>query len=197
MRPVPPPRLTSGFTLVELLIVLALGGTVLGVAGTVLLQNIRSSISIEQNQQALNELGRIAAFIELEVAEAGATATTNAIRRGVANPCNAAGATEVFTLSVPISDTTARPIQYYTTGSGADTVLWRCGPPVNNNGTLNLGANVTPTAFPLGFQLAATNITVDSRGESVSYTLTSTVPGTARSLSPTVRIRSNRVTPIP
>jgi len=96
---------------------------------------------------------------------------------------------------VPISDTTARPIQYYTTGSGADTVLWRCGPPVNNNGTLNLGANVTPTAFPLGFQLAATNITVDSRGESVSYTLTSTVPGTARSLSPTVRIRSNRVTP--
>jgi len=68
MRPVPPPRLASGFTLVELLIVLALGGTVLGVAGTVLLQNIRSSISIEQNQQALNELGRIAAFIELEVA---------------------------------------------------------------------------------------------------------------------------------
>jgi prepilin-type N-terminal cleavage/methylation domain-containing protein len=127
MRSVSPTRLASGFTLVELLIVLALGGTVLGVAGTVLLQNIRSSISIEQNQQALNELGRIAAFIELEVSEAA-----DAISRGVANPCNAAGATEMFTLSVPISDSTARPIQYYTTGSGADTVLWRCGPPVNN-----------------------------------------------------------------
>jgi prepilin-type N-terminal cleavage/methylation domain-containing protein len=187
MRSVSPTRLASGFTLVELLIVLALGGTVLGVAGTVLLQNIRSSITIEQNQQALNELGRIAAFIELEVSEA------IAISRGVANPCNAAGAAEMFTLSVPISEATSRPIQYYTTGSGANTVLWRCGPPVNNNGTLNLGADVTP--FPLGFQLEAIAADKDigERGESVSYTLRSTVPGTARSLSPTVRIRSNRV----
>ena len=187
MRPVPPPRLSSGITLVELLIVLALGGTVLGVAGTVLLQNIRSSISIEQNQQALNELGRIAAFIELEVSEA------IAISRGAINPCNAAGATEVFTLSVPISDITARPIQYYTTGSGADMVLWRCGPPVNDNGTLDLGANVTPTAFPLGFQLEAIaeDKDIGERGESVRYTLA--VPGTAQSLSPKVRIRSNRV----
>jgi hypothetical protein len=54
-------------------------------------------------------------------------------------------------------------------------------------------ADVTP--FPLGFQLEAIAADKDigERGESVSYTLRSTVPGTARSLSPTVRIRSNRV----
>jgi hypothetical protein len=72
-------------------------------------------------------------------------------------------------------------------------VLWRCGPPVNDNGTLDLGANVTPTAFPLGFQLEAIaeDKDIGERGESVRYTLA--VPGTAQSLSPKVRIRSNRV----
>jgi prepilin-type N-terminal cleavage/methylation domain-containing protein len=186
------PQQHKGFSLVELLIVLALGGTILGVAGTVLLQNIRSSISLERNQQALNELGPIAAFIELEVGEAGVTSAGNAIRRGVANPCNASGAQEAFTLSLPL---TSQLIQYYTTGSDREAVLWRCGPLIENTGRLNL--NARPTAFPLGFQLAISNVTVDARGQSVTYTLASTNPdvSSARTLTPTVRIRSNQVTP--
>jgi prepilin-type N-terminal cleavage/methylation domain-containing protein len=190
------PKTPTGFTLVELLIVLALGGTALGVAATVLVRNIRSSINLEQNQQALNELGRIAAFIELEVGEAAAEGATNAIRTGVANPCGATGSPqEAFTLTLPNPGGISRTIQYYTIGSGGNTTLWRCGPPVLNNGTLNY--NVNPTAFPLGFNLSINipPVTIGPRGEFVRYTLASTEPGLQPppTLTSTVRIRSNRV----
>lgn len=188
------PKLPVGFTLVELLIVAALGSIALGAVATVLVRTIRTSVSIEVNQQALNELGRIASFIELEVGEAAADGAIAAMRSGIPVSCNPSPGIAPLTLTLPNPGGPTRFIQYYTTVTGAETTLWRCGPPIETDGTLNYGSNPT-TAFPLGFNLTLT-VNTNSllpRGESVQYTLASTEPGLTRSLSPTVRIRSTRV----
>lgn len=191
----------SGFTLVELLLVLALGGTVLGVAGAILLANIRSTIALEQNQQALNELARVSAFIEMEIGEAVAEESRPAISRGsnaIANPCNAAG-TEEFTLNLPNPGGISRAIRYFTTGSGTTATLWRCGPPVNNNGSLNYTA--APITFPLGSPITISNVQfmpAAGSAESITYTLSSQMPGLnePRTLPPTtVRVRSTLIQP--
>jgi prepilin-type N-terminal cleavage/methylation domain-containing protein len=184
----------TGFTLVELLIVAALGSLALGIVALVLVRTIRTSVTIERNQQALNELGRIATFIELEVGEAAEDDDNEAIRTGAPNPCGAAG-TEAFTLNLPNPDATPsfRTIQYYTTGTGRNATLWRCGPPVQNSGNLNYAAS--EVAFELGLSVTITDVAVGPRGESVEYTLASTEPDLPRAptLQSTVRVRSFRV----
>jgi prepilin-type N-terminal cleavage/methylation domain-containing protein len=189
-------QIPTGFTLVELLIVAALGSLALGIVALVLVRTIRTSVTIERNQQAFNELGRIATFIELEVGEAAQDDDNEAIRTGVANPCGAAG-TEAFTLNLPNPDGTPRLIQYYTTGTGQNTILWRCGPPVNNivnPGSLNYNAALID--FPLGLSIRISDVEVGDRGESVEYTLESTEPDLQPdppTLQSTVRVRSFRV----
>jgi prepilin-type N-terminal cleavage/methylation domain-containing protein len=190
-------QLTSGFTLVELLIVAALGSLALGAVASVLVGSIRTSITIEQNQQALNELGRIATFIELEIGEAAPDNANNAISTGEPNPCGIAG-TEAFTLNLPNPGGISRLIQYYTTGTGQNTILWRCGPPVNNttnagNNAGSLDYNAALSNFPLGLSVTISGVEVGTRGESVEYTLESTEPGIDRALASNVRVRSFRV----
>jgi len=190
----------SGFTLVELLLVLALGGTVLGVAGAILLANIRSTIALEQNQQALNELARVSAFIELEVGEAVAESSSRpAISRGfipAPNSCNPSG-TEVFTLNLPNPGGISRAIRYFTEPDDPTATLWRCGPPVNNNGSLNYSDS--PISFPLGSPITISlspPLADPGSAESITYTLSSQMPGLnePRTLpATTVRVRSTLI----
>lgn len=190
-------RSSTGFTLVELLIVAALGSLALATVTFVLVRSIRTSISIELNQQVLNELVRVATFIELEVGEAAADEDNNAaIQLGGSSAVSCdppSGTPAAFTLTLPDPPNASRTIQYYATGSGGNTILWRCGPPVLNNGTLDYIAD--PTAFPLGFNLTISNVSLGAQGNSVTFTIASTEPGLQqeRSLTSTVGIRSNRV----
>lgn len=82
----------------EVLIAAELRSITFGVVAAVLVSSIRASFCIVAIKQALDERGRIATFIKMDVGEASAEGAMDAIHILNTNPCNA-GKTDPQTMS--------------------------------------------------------------------------------------------------
>lgn len=129
---------SSGLTLVELLIALAIAGTALAIAGSVLVQHMRLVQAMELAQRQRDNATRLDYLIQIEAGEAAE------IRYEQAMAGCSSGGVSVFSFLVPknsggyqVSGNNS-VIHYYNSSSGD---VRRCGPPVNDNGTLNHAAN--------------------------------------------------------
>jgi prepilin-type N-terminal cleavage/methylation domain-containing protein len=130
----------SGFSLVELLIALSVVGVIAAAASSALLGQLRTSASLELAQRQRDDSSRLNYLIQIEAGEAasveanfdGASASPQ-----LPSGCGGGGdAVAVFVVprdegSYLSLDNVSR-IYYY----NKDGDLWRCGPPVNRNGTI-------------------------------------------------------------
>lgn len=149
------------FTLVELLIVVALGVLVTTTAGTVAISSARSERSQFRAQQRHNDWSRLSSFLANEVGEGGRVRTNTPPADLASNGCSLpAGGSLLFSVDIPIATDTGTPVRrsvhYYTTGSDESTILFRCGPPINANGRLNaVTTSFTPARLLSGIPLSA------------------------------------------
>ncbi len=123
----------QGFTLVELLLVVVLGGMLMGLASAVITSHLRTTQKQAELQRMRDHWGRINFFLETEIREGQSLGTEQG--DGLC-----ADKSRVLTITVPNPADPGSPgrILYY--NSGAD--LWRCGPAVRSDGTLDF-ANLT------------------------------------------------------
>ncbi len=174
----------TGFTLVELMISVVIGALLIGGVATALIAHIRSTLNLEFSQQIQNDLSRLTFFLETEVREGSAISTT--ATTPVANCGAASGTTSLFTIIVPQLNAQGfslptSTIDYYASGTGNTASLVRCGPPINNNGTLNFAGTSTATTISTNTTLTVTS----SNSTSVTYSLTLRDPGGSRSVTRT------------
>jgi prepilin-type N-terminal cleavage/methylation domain-containing protein len=171
-------RGVAGFTLIELMVSVVIGSVlVAGVAGA-LTAHIRRSSNLEFTQSVRNDLSRLTFLLETEVKEGSAISTGGAV------DCAVGGTTSLFTIAVPQLGSTGTTlatsnIHYYATGSGNTATLVRCGPPINNNGTLNFAGTRTASNVSTNTTLTVTASTPTS----VTYNLTLRDPGATRAIT--------------
>ena len=124
---------SSGFTLVELLMVALLAAGITAAVSNSLIAMIRSGSRLELQQRAIDQWSRISFLIDSEVAEG------EEVRREQAfTECG--GGTSLFSVRIPVPEggpaaptLGSRTIHYFLRG----TSLLRCGPPYHANGSLN------------------------------------------------------------
>lgn len=127
---------SDGFTLIELLIVVAVGGFLL--LGVVLfaVSSVRTTARQMVAQRYQMGFSRLSHLLETEVSES----QTLLYGQPIAAICG--NQLSLFTLTVPVLPTRLQPqeelpraatIHYYQASGN----VWRCGPIVNANGTLN------------------------------------------------------------
>jgi prepilin-type N-terminal cleavage/methylation domain-containing protein len=172
------PAKANGFTLVELMVSLVIGSLVIVAAVVSVVAHIRSSSNLEAAQSINNDLSRITFFLETEVGE-GATITYGQSM----SPC--AAGNSLFTINVPNSGGTgatlaSTPIHYFVTGSSPTASLNRCGPPINNNGTLNYGGGSTAVVVNTNTTIQLANSTDP---KAITYNLTLWDPSATRSVA--------------
>lgn len=151
----PPPK-SAGFTLVELLISAILGSLVLVGAAFLAVSGIRATSGQAVAQRYQMGFGRLSHILETEVSEGidldygQATASCPAGNNGIQS---------IFSIDVPVlvrDEGAAVPAQatifYYQVGND----LWRCGPAVQADGTLN-PANITAGVLLTDAQLFIQN----------------------------------------
>lgn len=140
----------AGFTLLELLISLALGSLIFSTLASMIVAHIRSTSVSELAAQVRNDSNRIDYFIQTEAAEAASIGTAV-----IANCPAVGGGAALFNFNVPVNTgraddlTNVVRIFYYT----ANGNLRRCGPPILANGRLNY------TGAPVD-SIVSTNTTV-------------------------------------
>ena len=149
---------THGFTLLELLIVLMLGGLMMTAITTVITSQLRLGRTQLLAQQLRSDWSRFTTFLANEVGEARLVTTT---RTTTPPGCRLpAGGRLLFSLTVPIAQINQAPVErdiaYYTTGTGTNTVLFRCGPDIEETGRLDRDRRVfTPARLLSGIPLSA------------------------------------------
>lgn len=155
----------SGFTLIELLLVAAIGSIVLLGAAFFAVSGVRSTAVLRIAQRYQTGFGRLSHLIETEVSEA-----TTIAYAGAADGC--APDNVVFSLTIPVlvrDETAAEPIprtvEYYRLGND----LWRCGPVVNADGTLN-PTIIRPGLLLTNAELSTQNTTASEFEYSVRMT---------------------------
>jgi hypothetical protein len=168
----------NAFTLSELLVAAALGLIVVAAAGSVLVSHIRTTTVQTVQLRFQNDWARVSNFIETEVGEGESLTATS-----VDPSCPADNL--LFTINVPVIVGTERilknkQISYYQVpidpDPGDPTELQRCGPPINDNGTLNVDEGVEPVTRVLLTNARFTRNTLDVIGGLVEYNLTLTDP---------------------
>ncbi|MFM7395229.1 MAG: prepilin-type N-terminal cleavage/methylation domain-containing protein, partial [Cyanobium sp.] len=131
---------THGFTLLELLIVLMLGGLMMTAITTVITSQLRLGRTQLRAQQLGSDWSRFTTFLANEVGE-GELVTTSPTTPPSSGCRVPGGGRPLFSLTVAIAEDTGDPVwrevYYYTTGTGENTVLWRCGPAIEPDGRLN------------------------------------------------------------
>jgi prepilin-type N-terminal cleavage/methylation domain-containing protein len=125
---------SSGLTLVELLIALAIAGTLVVSAGSLMLSHMLSARQVERGQRNREDANRFNYLLSVEASE------SSGIRYGVAlNGCSPDSGPSLLALTVPKRSgqyaDSANNMTIYYYNSGGD--LKRCGPPVTRNGVLN------------------------------------------------------------
>ncbi len=149
---------THGFTLLELLIVLMLGGLMMTAITTVITSELRLGRTQLLAQQRRSDWSRFTTFLANEVGE-GRLVTTSPARTWPG--CRRLrGERLLFSVTVEIAQDNSEPVQrsvdYYTTGTGTDTVLFRCGPDIDPDGRLDRDLRVfTPARLLSGIPLSA------------------------------------------
>lgn len=192
---------SSGFTLLELLLVVVLGGLVLAAITSVITSTIRAGRTQLLAQQRRTDWTRFTYFLANEVGEGCQVRTSTATPSASDDPnCPPATATALssagcsvpvgssllFIVVVPIVPIAGvnpipRNIVYYTTGTGTNTAVFRCGPPIlaptvaqpEIGGRLDAAV----TAFTPARLLAGIPITAAVDANRVSVTLTPSITG--------------------
>jgi prepilin-type N-terminal cleavage/methylation domain-containing protein len=135
----------GGFTLVELLVYLALGTVLAAAAATSVISNIRTASNLELRQRAVDDFSRLNLFLQSEVSEG------ERIEYNTTNLPDICGTGQpLFTIVLPNPLNPPEPpeerireplprIYYFTRNNGAD--LWRCGPSFDINGALVITAD--------------------------------------------------------
>jgi prepilin-type N-terminal cleavage/methylation domain-containing protein len=131
---------STGFTLVELLMYLALGSVLAAAAATIVIGNIRTASSLELRQRAVDDFSRLNLFIQSEVSEGERIeydTTTLPELCGTGQPLFTIVLPNPLNPPEPPEDRIREPlprIYYFTRNDGAE--LWRCGPNFDTNGAL-------------------------------------------------------------
>lgn len=136
------------FTLVELLVTVALGSLVLGATVVVLTTHLRSTASAERAQRVRDAANRLNYFLQVEVGEAASITTNTSITQAACT--SAPNSRSLFTLNIPLpagtlaaisttgnANLTTTPIHFYVSNND----LIRCGPAINQNGSLDLSGS--------------------------------------------------------
>jgi len=135
----------GGFTLVEVLVYLALGSVLAAAAATTVISNIRTASSLELRQRAVDDFSRLNLFLHSEVSEG------ERIEYDTESLPDLCGTGQpLFTIVLPNPLNPPEPpaervreplprIYYFTRNDGAD--LWRCGPSFDINGALVIASD--------------------------------------------------------
>lgn len=152
---------TTGYTMLELLIVVVVGGLVVTAISTVITSQVRLTRNQLLAQQRRTDWSRFTYFLANEVGE-GRLVRTNATAAELsADGCTLpSGGNALFTIRVPIATDAGAPVErnvhFYTTGTGTTTALFRCGPPILTTGRLNSATTAfTPARLLAGIPLSA------------------------------------------
>lgn len=149
---------THGFTLLELLIVLTLGGLMMTAITTVITSQLRLGRTLLLTQQRRSDWSRFTTFLANEVGE-GHLVTTSPTTQPPRACKLPDGGRLLFSLTVAVTEDTGDPVErevrYYTTGTGTNTVLFRCGPLIRDDGRLNIDRIFTPARLLSGIPLSA------------------------------------------
>lgn len=134
-----------GFSLVELLISVVAGASLISAIAYTIAGQLRTARTQEQTQRTRDDATRLNYLIQTEASEAYTTATAVVISN-CASPGN--GKTALFSLTIPRPtsqfDDLANvvTIHYYSDTNAGVTDLRRCGPAINQNGSLNFATMV-------------------------------------------------------
>lgn len=133
---------THGFTLLELLIVLMLGGLMMTAITTVITSELRLGRTLLLTQQRRSDWSRFTTFLANEVGEGRLVRTNTPLATLILDNCAPpTGYALLFSVSVEVARDNVTPVprnvHYYTTGTGTNTVLFRCGPRILPNGRLD------------------------------------------------------------
>jgi type II secretory pathway pseudopilin PulG len=164
-------RRSSAFTLVELLVAASIGSLIFASAAALITSHIRSTFASGIAQRVRDDSNRVSYFIQTEANEAALVETGQSL-----SACTGATGTSIFSLVIPrpdgVAGDTANVVRsHYYVNNGN---LWRCGPSVNRNGSLNYGAitnsilNSETAIAPVSCQ----GITMTSGGRVVAYQAT-------------------------
>lgn len=153
-----------GFTLLELLVSIATGIVIIGVAGPIIVSGILGGLINERFQRSKQDFLRLSSFIDAEVSEGSrlqfAQSTTG---------CSPSGSS-VVTITIPYDfDTSTQlpreAVVHYYISSGA---LYRCGPPIDANGALDPDGTIATSQLSSNTQMTA-NAASNAKG--LDYTL--------------------------
>lgn len=160
----------SGFSLIELLITVAIGSLIFSAGATLVTSHIRSSTKAEIGQRIRDDSNRLGYFIQTEANESALVRTGQPL-----SGCSVSG-NSIFSFDIPLptglagDPTNVVRTYYYQNGSD----LRRCGPSINRNGSLNyatiqdyvLNTNTTLVLTPCN------GISTANPGRAVAYQVT-------------------------
>jgi prepilin-type N-terminal cleavage/methylation domain-containing protein len=184
-------RRAGGFTLLELLVSLAMGSVLVGAVASTVGAHIRSGLSMELSQVLSNDMSRLTYFLETEISEG------ESIRYGQPiSGCAGVSGNALFSILVPDRGATgttlpSTTIDYYLTGSGNTATLNRCGPPINGDGRLDFTAARIAAPVSTNTTLTLAN-TTDTK--TLTYNITLRDPSATRSIMRSAIATSTRVT---
>ncbi|MCP9786736.1 prepilin-type N-terminal cleavage/methylation domain-containing protein [Cyanobium sp. N5-Cardenillas] len=175
-----PHAASPGFTLVELLVGVVVGGIALASIASVAVSHIRTTSRVTWNTQVQRDIAKMNSFLAVESREAcafsaGAAAPTdwvNGATMPTPSPCTTActtGAANEVRLLVPFNTgpnaaPISRVIRFYTAVNGTTglTELRRDGPGIAANGQLN-ATNLTGSVLVDGVNTFTANVSPDCR----------------------------------
>lgn len=169
--------------MLEAMIVLVIGGLVMAAISSVITAVVRSQRTQELAQQRRSDWSRFTSFLSHEVGEGQSVSTTPS----ASNNCPTDGF--LFSVTVPIATNDGAPVKrdvvFFTTGTGTNTTVFRCGPGIDSTGRLQQSGSTTARLIA-GIPLTAV---VDPNDNNVIVTLTPSISGA--NLTPfAVRTRS-------
>jgi Tfp pilus assembly protein PilV len=183
----------AGFSLVELLIYVALAGGVLAMITGVTVSNIRSTSNIELRLRTADLWGRISSLIESEISEADGIKYNETLPSAcVASVANSPTVSS-FSLQIPHLNSTSSTsgalphvsIHYYqvpdpnppTDTPAKDNDLWRCGPGYTASGQLNYTGPVGASILGKRTTICTTcDLTRKSDERSLSFMISMSTP---------------------
>lgn len=162
-RPPSAPQ-AGGFTLVELLVTMVAGIVIIGVAGPIIVSDIRGGLTTERFQRAKQDFLRLSSFIDSEVSEG------SRLQYALATTGCSPGGTSLVTITIPYGydPSTLLPaevlVHYYVVGGA----LYRCGPPIQANGALIPAGTPAPSLLNTNTQMIVNG---PSNAKGLAYTL--------------------------
>lgn len=123
-----------GLTLVELLAGLVIATVVAAAAGSVLLEQVRSSGSLELAQRQRDNSSRFDYLIQIEAAEAASISKNETLPAACSGGGSAVVAYKIPRNQGQYLDASNASFIYYYNKLGD---IWRCGPPVKRSGVLD------------------------------------------------------------